>query len=246
MDFNKYLTNRNVALLGTITFHVIILAIFTHINLGGNSVEKSPELVISFVETVEDQKEVEEIEEEQVDDSTLDYDDELLTNAASNESSKNSIQELRASMKSLDGLNSESEEEGDDIDLFSESAKNRKTTTKLSKKEEEKQGKGESERKVENAYTGKSTINYYLENRYSDKLPNPIYTCINGGKIRIDITVNTKGNVVSTSYNKGKSTTNDECLVETATKYAKMAKFNSDFSSKSSQKGYITYSFKKQ
>ena len=240
---NKYLTNRNVAMLGTVTFHAILFAIFTHVNLNVNKPDRIPELVINFIE--QDNLEPDIKEEESVEDSpnTSNEFQDPITNQASSRSNEQSIEDLRSSMKSLEGLRDELD---DDVDLFSDDAIkrdipiNREVTPK-----ETTDGKGESDRKSENAFTGRSTINYYLENRYNDKLPNPIYTCITGGKIYVDIEVNQQGNIVDAKYNRRKSNTSDQCLIETALKYARRSKFNSNFSANEIQKGYITYSFHK-
>ncbi|MEN8137725.1 MAG: hypothetical protein ABFR62_04760 [Bacteroidota bacterium] len=241
MDFNKYITNRNVAILGTITFHVVLFAIFTHVQVRTNYPERTSELLINFIEPIEPvEEEIEEIPEQKP--NILDEFTKPLTSHASSRSNENNVDKLRSSMKSLEDLREDSESENKNVDLFSEDAKHREVKTTY-KKEERKEGRGEGERKTENAYTGKSTINYYLKNRYSDKLPNPIYTCINGGLIYIDIKVNQQGQVTDVNYNRSKSSTSNECLKETALKYAKRAKFNSDFSAKETQKGYITYQF---
>ena len=239
MDTKKYLTNRNVALLGTITFHVILFAVFTHVHLKVNKPEHNMDLVINFIEP----SEIEEIEQEEIIEEKKDLLKEFQdpsTNQASSRSNERSVEDLRSSMKSLEGSRDDEE-----TDLFSDKAKNRNVSTKKIKETETTEGKGESERKSENAFTGRSTINYYLKNRYNNKLPNPIYTCIAGGFIYIDIKVNQQGRVVEANYNRSKSKSSNECLKETALKYAKRAKFNTDFKAVENQKGYITYDFSK-
>ena len=235
MDFKKHLTNRNVALLGTITFHVVLFAVFTHTHLKVNRPEHNMDLVINFIEPeqVEEQPE-EEIEEK--DDLLREFED-PITNQASSRSNEQTVEDLRKSMKSLEGVRDE------ETDLFSDKAVARNIKTKSVKPKDATDGKGEVERKEKNAFTGSSTINYYLKGRYHDKLPNPIYTCIDGGFVYINIRVNQKGIVTDASYNRSKSKTTNECLIETALKYAKRAKFNSNYKAKEIQKGYITYDF---
>jgi len=240
MDINKYITNKNVAILGTITIHMVLLAFFSHTYLNTNYPERESTLMINFIEPKDPIiKEKEEIPEQQkfVDEFT-----DPTTNQASSRSNENTVEKLRASMKSLEGAR-EITNSGDNVDLFSEAAKHREIKTKH-KQQDSKEGKGEKNRKKENSFTGRSTINFYLENRYSDKMPNPIYTCISGGLIYVNIKVNQQGNVIEASVNSRKSTTSNECLKETALKYAKRAKFNSDFSAKEIQKGFISYMFK--
>lgn len=240
-EYSKYLTNRNVAILGTVSFHAFLLAIFTHINIDYTDREESATLMINFTEEQLDKLLEEDIEESIEDpESNINILDEFsgpVSNQASSLSSENTVEELRSSMKSLENVRNE------DVDLFSDEAVERDIPTKQS--ESVTDGVGEEERKVENAFTGKSTINYFLEGRYSDRLPNPIYTCIDGGKIHIDIKVNQQGRVIEAKYNKGKSNSKNECLIETALKYARRSKFNTDFNSAETQKGYINYLFHK-
>ena len=196
------------------------------------------DLVINFIDQkeIETPAEEEEIEEKQ---DLLKEFEGPVTNQASSRSNEKSVEDLRKSMKSLEGVRDE------ETDLFSDKAASRKINTSSNKAKESTDGKGEAKRESKNAFTGRSTINYFLKNRYNDKLLNPVYTCISGGKVYIDIKVNQEGFVVDASYNRSKSNTTNECLIETALKYAKRSKFNSDFNAKEIQKGYITYDFQK-
>lgn len=87
----------------------------------------------------------------------------------------------------------------------------------------------------------KSTMHYSLVGRTHHYLPTPIYLCEEGGKIVINITVNTKGNVTD-AYVNTSSTSSNECLRDHALDYAKEAQFNAD-ASKKSQIGSITFYF---
>ena len=238
MDFKKYLTNKNVALLGTITFHVVLFAVFTHVHLKVNKPEHNMDLVINFIEQNEIESPIEK-EEEIIDKPDLlkEFED-PITNQASSRSNEKSVSDFRSSMKSLEGAR-----QNEDTDLFSDEAKKREIPPTKTKQVDKTDGKGETERKSENAFTGRSTINFFLKGRYNNKLPNPIYTCISGGFVYINIKVNKQGNVIDASYNKSKSNTTNECLIETALKYAKRSKFNTNFDADISQKGYITYDF---
>lgn len=87
----------------------------------------------------------------------------------------------------------------------------------------------------------KSTISYSLVNRTDEYLPIPIYLCEDGGKIVVNITVDSQGNVIDTYVNSS-STSSNECLKESALEYAKQAKFNAD-PGKKTQLGSITFNF---
>jgi succinate dehydrogenase flavin-adding protein (antitoxin of CptAB toxin-antitoxin module) len=87
-----------------------------------------------------------------------------------------------------------------------------------------------------------SSISYSLVNRTKIDIPPPIYLCESGGKVVINITVDSEGNVTDANYNNA-STTDNGCLVDTALEYAKASLFSSN-SSKPSQIGTITFIFK--
>ncbi|WP_338732637.1 hypothetical protein [Mangrovimonas cancribranchiae] len=87
-----------------------------------------------------------------------------------------------------------------------------------------------------------SSMHYSLKDRTHVFLPTPIYLCESGGKIIINITVNSKGLVTKTYVNGATKSTN-ECLKQHALEYAKEAKFSPD-ANKSSQLGSITFYFK--
>ncbi len=87
----------------------------------------------------------------------------------------------------------------------------------------------------------KSTMSYSLKDRTLMHYETPVYLCQNGGKIVINITVNSNGDVMD-AYVNNSSTSSNECLVQHALEYAKEAKFNAD-TSKTSQLGSITFNF---
>jgi len=88
----------------------------------------------------------------------------------------------------------------------------------------------------------KTTISYHLVGRTALQLRNPVYTCDQGGKIVINIEVNALGKVVKTVYNKTASTTTNGCLIDSALKYANLAKFTTN-ASNVKQLGSISYAF---
>ncbi|MBT8185752.1 MAG: hypothetical protein KJN76_12980, partial [Eudoraea sp.] len=113
------------------------------------------------------------------------------------------------------------------------------------KREEKKQLLGEKEAKKQeytnNLAKRKTSVSYSLVGRNNYSLPPPIYTCIEGGKVVINIVVDSNGYVIEADFNTKSSGTSNGCLVDNAIEYAKKARFNS--SSRTSQKGTITYIF---
>ena len=87
-----------------------------------------------------------------------------------------------------------------------------------------------------------SSIFYSLVDRKHTFLPIPIYLCEFGGKVVINISVNSNGDVTETYVNSS-SVSNNGCLIDSALEYAKAAKFNSN-AAKPSQLGTITFYFK--
>ena len=77
--------------------------------------------------------------------------------------------------------------------------------------------------------------------RLKKDIPNPVYTCEKAGKIVVNITVDSQGNVTSVSLNENASTSSNGCLIDNALKYAKTATFQK--SNRITQIGTITYSF---
>lgn len=87
----------------------------------------------------------------------------------------------------------------------------------------------------------KSTLTYSLKGRVMEDYDIPRYLCEKGGRIVVNITVNGSGKVTDASIN-GSSSSNNPCLTDRALEYSKEAQFDS--SSKTSQIGTITFSFK--
>lgn len=87
-----------------------------------------------------------------------------------------------------------------------------------------------------------SSVSYSLINRKDKYLPPPVYLCEESGKVVVNITVNSDGEVID-AYINNTSTSKNNCLTESALEYAKSARFSSD-ASKQKQLGSITYYFK--
>ena len=92
-----------------------------------------------------------------------------------------------------------------------------------------------------NGYSRKTTISFSLKSRTAISLKNPVYTCEGGGKVVINIEVDSNGSVVKTSFNKNASSTINGCLIESAITYAEEAQFSK--STTNNQLGSVTYNF---
>lgn len=122
-------------------------------------------------------------------------------------------------------------------------AANLKELAKQRKEKKRQLGEKEAKKKefTNNLAEKRTSISYSLVDRNAYDLPPPIYTCIEGGKVVINIEVDATGYVTHASFNAKSSTTANGCLVDNAMVYAQKAYFNS--SDKTSQKGTITYLF---
>ena len=87
----------------------------------------------------------------------------------------------------------------------------------------------------------KSSVSFSLINRTAVYIPIPVYLCEFGGKIVVNITVNSQGDVID-AYTNTSSTSKNACLIEHALEYAKKSVFSVD-ASKPSQIGTITFHF---
>lgn len=113
------------------------------------------------------------------------------------------------------------------------------------KREEKKQLLGEreaqKEERTQNLAKRRTSVSFSLVGRNNYDLPPPIYTCIEGGKVVINIKVDALGNIIEADYNDKSSNTTNGCLIDNAIEYALKARFNG--STKASQMGTITYIF---
>ncbi|NNM24115.1 MAG: hypothetical protein HKO54_11250 [Flavobacteriaceae bacterium] len=168
----------------------------------------------------------------------------IETNRAYNEAEKfiSELEESREEMmlpEDLSEENQESKQSNSTNDYALDEAQDR--LQKIKEKLADNSNKTEKSGKV-SATSRKTTISYYLEGRTALNLRNPVYTCDSGGKVVINIEVNSLGKVIHAHFNKGLSTTTNGCLIESALTYAERAKFTT-LAARSKQTGTITYSF---
>ncbi len=238
------LNRKHKATIITILIAMNLLMLVFNLSLTGEPqtlAETFIELPVADEETLEElEKQIEELKQQNL--------NKIESHDAINENEK-FIKEFEET-KSLEELRAEAaakraaeEAEASEGDLNSALAGNEKSLAE--KEEEKKASNGDDSKKdlAQNFTTSRnSTVSYsLLERKPIYRIPNPTYTCIAGGKVVINITVNRFGDVVEASHNPRSSTTKNGCLIDNALKYAQKAKFNS--STKSSQIGTITYVF---
>lgn len=237
------LNRQQLSLLITVLSMAIVVLVLFSIHLGGKQ-EREDDYV---VEMVMDDEILEEILEKEDTKPEQTEADPIKSHLAFNETAKPSYGNPEP-LKTLEELIEERSElnEGDTFEGLNTDAGYAEKIKALAKKREEKKqllGEKEAQKKefTNNLAAKRTSVSYSLVNRNNYKLPPPIYTCIEGGKVVINIVVNELGYVMDANFNERSSNTSNGCLVENAIAYALKSRFNS--SDKKSQKGSITYLF---
>jgi TonB family protein len=218
---------------------IVVLVLYS-IQLGEKT-EKDEDYI---VEMILDEELLEEILKEEM---AKEESKPIETHTAFNETAKPSYgnpEPLKTLEEILDEKAASDEGQPSD-DLIADSEYAARVKELAKKREEKKQllGEKEAQKKEFTNYLAekRTTISYSLLDRSNYKLPPPIYTCIEGGKVVVNIEVNANGYVTDASFNEKSSGTSNGCLVDNAIAYALKAKFSS--ASKELQKGTITYLF---
>ena len=92
-------------------------------------------------------------------------------------------------------------------------------------------------------YEGPTNIYFSLEGRKITKLIVPVYKCESAGLVQLDIRVNRRGRVEFVALDNATSTTKDPCLVEAAKDAARRTLFNFAAGAPMLQSGSITFRF---
>lgn len=177
------------------------------------------------------------------------------------------LEELEALLKSFDNITTneafnenQTQEALEDAEFekLLEEIRNRNNVTKTEKEPKEAEKKSipdenpafndindiinKLSEKNRNNSNKNSSISYSLVDREHTFLPTPVYLCEYGGKIVINITVDSDGVVTDAHVNRFSASSNG-CLIDSALEYAKAAIFSNN-PAKPSQLGTITFLFK--
>lgn len=219
---------------------IVILSLY-NIHLGAKEKE---EYVVELAMLEED----EELEEMQKEEQQPTQQQEIKSHMAYNEKAKPTYgnpEPLKTLEELMEEAKSDAESDPNSKLISSENGYAASLKELAKKRKEAKQKLGEKDAKKDevshNLAKRKTSISFSLVKRSAYNLPPPTYTCIEGGKVVINIEVDSFGNVVDAEFNKKSSGTSNGCLVDNAIEYALKSKFSN--SSKESQKGTITYLF---
>lgn len=236
MDLNR----KQLSLLITIFSMSIIVLLAYSIRLGA---KQEDEYVIEMALSEEDLEELLQEEEQRLEE--IAQNDPIKTHRAFNETAKPSVGNPEP-LKTLEELLQERDMSESPKDFLSGDegfAANLKELAKKREENKEKISELEAQKKeyTQNLSERRTTISFSLVDRDSYELPPPIYTCLRGGKVVINIEVDELGYVTDASFNEKSSNTRDYCLIDNAITYALKAKFSPH--QRKSQIGTITYLF---
>jgi hypothetical protein len=232
---------RNIyGVIGTLVFHILLVASFllAEVDMKGN-IREEP-LVIEFTDILPEEEKLPDTESPEkmaaVDNATNN-----LTNAASNRLS------VQNNSKSPDKFfDDDYQNEVNNAKQLVSSVNNQLSKEILNINDIKmpvESTEGMNPDSIKNTiYTGESNIVYYLENRYHVSLPIPVYLAKGGGKIIVDIVVDRSGKVTQAAARQDRSI-RDEQIVFYAQAAALRTLFNADPAAPSAQRGSIHYTF---
>jgi len=244
IDFGYMVMNLNrkqLSFLITLFSMAIVILCLYNIHLGKE--EKVDEYVVEML-LQDDIKDLEKQKEELQEKQKIDP---VKSHVAFNEAMQPSQGNPEA-FKTLEELMEEREaaaDKNDDPTDLSDGEYTERVKELKKKRQQAEQLLGEKEAQKQeftnNLAKRRTSVFYSLTDRTNYRLPPPIYTCIEGGKVVVNIEVDNSGNVIDADFNSKNSDTSNGCLVENAVAYALKAKFSSH--QRARQRGTITYIF---
>lgn len=242
MNYLRKIYRRYIyGVIGTLVFHIVLVAIFllAEVDMKGN-IKEEP-LLIEFPDILpeEEVKIEEEVKSEELNSESETANN--LTNAASNRlSTKNNTTSVDKFFDE-DYLKEVNDAKNLVSDVNSQLAKEKVNIDDIKMPVETTDGMNPDS--IKNiVYTGESNIVYYLENRYHVSLPIPVYLAKGGGKMIIEIVVDQQGKVIQAKPKSGQKI-QDEQIIMYAQSAALRTRFNADSQAPSPQKGTIHYHF---
>ncbi len=234
---------KQLSLLITGLSMALVVSLLYTIQLGG---QQEDEYVIemnleeNLEELIEEEKErLEELQSQLNPTSHRAFNETADPNAGDPEPFK-TLEELEQELSELQS------EEGESADVTQQDEAYQEYLKKLAERRKELQdqlGEREAKKKERTSFLKdkRTTISYSLVDRNHVYLDPPVYKCIEGGKVVINIVVDSQGKVLEARFNSNSSTSDNGCLVDEAITYALRSSFEK--SSKPKQIGSITYLF---
>jgi hypothetical protein len=245
-SFLDWFDRHKYGVIGTLTVHTFLLAIFSLSSVGNRYPPPPPEGIALDLEALAPEPEKTQQEDQHGQDQNPDP---TVTNQASNTTADPSAerplsraaqermaekvdQDLHALEQSeFERLAAERTAQGKDITVPT------LDTTKFNKRNY--MDKTPKPVKVQ----GLTTVSYDLKDRTDVVLEVPAYLCKGHGKVVVRVAVDRSGAMNKAELDPAASTTTDACMVEHALGSARGARFSSSSSADQPQRGTITYIF---
>lgn len=222
----------------TLALHIVILGWLLFTNLARVREQEEYELLL---EAVKEQKEKLEKMEETVQEKAEKAVQEILTHTPSKMIEEGELENERTT-EQLEEDFQEKVTEQEIQEKIVEEYRSPEIEPVAEKKEKDK-SISEAEKQQHIFYVGKSSVAYYLKNRYRVKLPIPIYQCKGGGQVEVAIVVDRTGTVTEAKVVKQRSRSASDCMKEAALQAALTSVFSKDTKAKEEQQGRIVYKF---
>jgi len=241
MNFLEDFFDKHKALIITSLVFVILLLILYNFNLANNN-QATAEMLVDLEQFKVEEKQETELEEQEETPRRNPRD--VQTHQAYNQDKETREADFENQLDEIFEKNSSAQKQAENENTKTSNGNysiNRKNSEKNKKRSDGDDSAEDASQK--SAAYDYSSISFSLKGRRALKIPNPVYTCDNAGKVVINITVDANGYVVDSEINKGSSTTTNECLTDRALEYSAGARF-SKLAGRNSQPGTITYHFK--
>lgn len=226
-------------IIGTLVFHLALLGAILLANVNIQGEVKEEEIVIDFSQTEPPKELKEEKQAQQEDENTPSSKQGNSSNARSNRAVNDAAK--KDPFFDADYQREIAEAQKLVADVNKQLSKEIPKMKQLKMPEETTEGIDPD--KISNTvYSGESNIHYDLKDRYHVRLPIPVYLAKGGGKITVEIWVDTFGKVVKAQL-QPYSGISDPLLPEYALQAALRTVFNAKADAPSPQKGTITYTF---
>ncbi|SDS48186.1 hypothetical protein [Gramella sp. MAR_2010_147] len=238
--FEDFFDKHKALILTTLSFAVLMLALY-NFKLA-NSNQATAEMLVDLEQfKVEEKQETEPDEQKETPQKNR---RDVQTHQAYNQDKETRETDFKNQLDKIFEKNSAEQEQNENEN--NEGSNGNYSVNRKNSEEKNKRSDGDDsseEATQKSAAYDYSSISFSLKGRRAVKIPNPVYTCDTAGKVVINITVDANGYVLDSSFNKGSSTTSNECLIDRALEYSAGARF-SKLAGRNAQPGTITYHFR--
>jgi TonB family protein len=236
--------NIYTAILGTASFHLLILVAFLIVQLGEVKIEGKEQVVIEFDEQA--YKAIQEYAKQMKPLNTYSDKAAVVKGADAIRLSQDAIKNIavNTSEKIKDQISTEKyiEQVKQELGIKELNQQLDRSVGEEPIAEDANANKNTppppAEKKM---YHGPTRISYSLEGRSDRYMHVPVYKCESSGNVIVNIVVSPAGAVIGESVES--SSTSDECLIEAAIDAAHKSQFSIELKAESRERGTISYEF---